>query len=363
MSKLYRRPGSPFYYAAIGKCRFSTRTDVKAKALIVLKRREQEIWERGYDLVDFSGKRPDEFFQKYMEWVTANRRFHTARSYGSITRCFRRFLTAQGVTRMGELNQAILEDYILGRTKVNKRWSVNNHIVALKAILTKAEEWHYLRKNPAKRLKKLEVTDAKVIKCLSEEECGRLLRACQGDEPYYYSMFLAFMTTGLRLGELLNLEWSDIDFDRGLIFVRIKADFAPKGKDLRANRAKERVLPVPRSVLEVLRAKQRESNYVFTDIGGKRFSKHKPRRILLKLAKLAEIPALTRLHELRHTYASLLLGKGVHILHLKELLGHSDIRDTQRYSHMLPEHIKATAGLIENLELWSPEDGVPKLGS
>jgi len=350
MGTLYKRKGSPYYYGCIGKHRFSTGTDRKAWAFQVLRKKEQERWEGSYDLVDNSNRGVDEFFEKYLAWIEANKRYHTLRSYRSIIGTFKKYLRRREIRKLKAISQAMFEDYIMDRLRVSKRWTVNNHIIALKAILNKAVEWHYIRKNPAAKQGRVEVNDSKRIRCLSEEECRRFLETCRHSYLAYYPMFCAFVTTGMRAGELFNLEWVDLDFERDLIYIRSKPGFAPKGKDLRANRAKERMIPIHPMLKELVLKMPKISTYVFTD-NGKFFSKQRPRRLLIRIAKIAGIEGLTRLHELRHSYASLLLSKGVHIFALKELLGHSDIRDTQKYSHMIPEHLKLTTQLIAKIDV------------
>lgn len=350
MSTLYKRGNSPYWYASIGKYRFSTKTEQKTRALRVLKKTEQELWENSYELVDHSNRGPDEFFEKYLAWIGANKRYHTLRSYKTIIGTFRKYIQSRGVRRMRDMRQQLFEEYIMHRLRVSKRWTVNNHIIALKAMFNKAVEWHYIKKNPAARHHQVEVNDAKEIKAMSEKECRRFLDVCEREHFQQYPMFYAFLTTGMRAGELFSLEWTDVDFARKLIYIRNKPGFSPKGKDLRSNKGKERMIPASPGLLKLLDGMPRLSSYVFTD-NGRSFSKQKPRRLLMKIAEKAEIQGLTRLHELRHTYASILLSKGIHIFALKELLGHSDIKDTQRYSHMIPEHFMSARLLVEKIDV------------
>ena len=351
MSNLYKRQGSPYYYGIVKGHRFSTGTNKKMEALRVLEKKERELWERQHDLIDNSNKPAFEFFERYLKWIKLNRRYHTYRSYRSIIGVFKRYFESKGgIMRLKHISSMLFEEYIMHRLKVSKRWSVNNHIIALKAMFNKAFEWHYIGKNPATKQSKVEVNDSKRIRCLSEEEYIRFLETCKSCYPECYSMFCAFLTTGMRAGELFNLEWSDIDFNHSVIYIRIKPGFAPKGKDHRANRAKERMIPLHPKLKNILLKVPKISSYIFTD-GGNPFSKQKPRRLLIRIAKRSNIQGLTRLHELRHTYASLLLSKGVHIFALKELLGHSDIRETQKYSLIIPEHLKLTTELISKINL------------
>lgn len=351
MGTLYKREGSPYYYGCISGHRFTTGAVKKQQAEQVLKAKEREVWENHFDLQDNSSRPAAEFFDKYLKWIESDKRYHTFRSYGSIIKTFRSYFNSKGgLKRLKHINSMVFEEYIMHRLKVSKRWTVNNHIIALKAMFNKAVEWHYIKKNPVKKRSRVEINDSKPIRCLSEAECGRFLAACEAFYPECYPMFCAFITTGMRSGELFNLEWSDIDFGRHLIYICNKPGFSPKGKDLKSNKAKERMIPLHPMLQQVLNAMPRVSSYIFTD-NGKHFSKQKPRRLLMRIAKQANIKGLTRLHELRHTYASLLLSNGVRMFALKELLGHSDMKETQKYSHMIPEHLKLTTELIAKIDV------------
>ncbi|MFH1868394.1 MAG: tyrosine-type recombinase/integrase [Candidatus Omnitrophota bacterium] len=72
--------------------------------------------------------------------------------------------------------------------------------------------------------------------------------------------------------------------------------------------------------------------------------------MLMRIAKKAGIKGLTRLHELRHSYATFLVKRGVDIYRVKELLGHSDIRDTLRYVHFPTEFMKEDVKKLEGLD-------------
>lgn len=154
---------------------------------------------------------------------------------------------------------------------------------------------------------------------------------------------LPLVHTGMRSGELLSLEWKDIDLKNGFIHVRRKEGFMPKGVDHKSGKAKERVIPIHEGVIKVIKTIPRDGDRVFDQ-------HNRPGRILHKIAREAGLKGLTRLHELRHSYASFLLKKGVDIYKIKELLGHSDIRDTMKYAHLPTVHMKEDVKLLESLD-------------
>ena len=140
----------------------------------------------------------------------------------------------------------------------------------------------------------------------------------------------------MRKGELENLEWSDIDFKRRKIKIQWKETWQPK--------TGEREIPIGEQLFDILK-KQREendsglkSNFVFPHRNGGKI-KMKLRDKMIEIAKEANIDGLTKLHTLRHTFASHLVMAGVDLPTVKKLMGHSDIQTTMIYAHLAPEHL------------------------
>jgi len=282
--------------------------------------------------------------QWMIEWVRESYRPHTYRSYKTVLKVFFEYVREQTSAKyLKDIKPMLLEDYKRHRLGTTKTNTLKNHIICIKALLNKAVQWGYLEKSPAKYWNPVEITDAKPIRVLSEEEYRRFMDVCRIDFSKYYPMFYTFIHTGMRKSELLSLEWGDIDLQKGLVFVSSKKDFSPKGIDQKSGKAKERIIPIHDGVIKVIKTIPRK--------GTKVFDQHKrPRRILLRIARKSGIEGLTRLHELRHSYASFLLKKGVDIYKIKELLGHSDIRDTMKYAHLPTVHMKDDVKLLIDLD-------------
>ena len=196
-----------------------------------------------------------------------------------------------------------------------------------------AIKWGYLRDNPCKPIKKLKVRDSKAVRFLTKEECQRLLDACS---PDLYPVYFTFLNTGMRKAELENLEWADIDLERRRIRIRRKENWQPK--------TGERDIPINSQLhallTELHQANQcgLKSNWVFPDRTGGQI-KIKLREKLIQIAKKAGIENLTKVHTLRHTFASHLVMSGVDLPTVKKLMGHSDIQTTMIYAHLAPDHL------------------------
>ena len=350
MGVVYKRKDSPHWWLAYKKGDRRVREASGTKSLTlareVLRRREAEALLSGQAHLKYGRKPVDVFTKEYLEWVKTNRRPHTFRSYNTILITFNAYLKCLGgIDYLEKITPKLLEDYKQHRLSTSKTCTVKNNVIVLKAFFRKAVEWNYLSSNPAKNLRSVEITDSKPIRFLSEEEYRRFMDVCKDEYPDFYPMFYAFVHTGFRKGELLSLEWSDIDFENGFIRIRSKNGFKPKGIDKKTGKAKERIIPIHEGLKKILRLIPREGERVF-----KTYDKHRPRRVLIKIAKKAGIEGLTRLHELRHSYATFLLNKGVDIYKIKELLGHSDIRDTMKYAHLPTVYMKEDIRQLESLD-------------
>jgi len=174
---------------------------------------------------------------------------------------------------------------------------------------------------------------------LTPEQLNRLLKAIE-DEPNIQIANLLRMAlyTGMRRGELLRLQWRDIDFKRGFIHIR-----NPKG-------GKSQTIPLNDKARRVLESHPRtESEYVFPGKnGGPRVNIRIP---INRIKERAGLPKDFRpLHGLRHVYASMLASSGrVDMYTLQKLLTHKSPQMTQRYAHLRDEALKRASNLIGSL--------------
>jgi integrase len=169
-----------------------------------------------------------------------------------------------------------------------------------------------------------------------------------------YTFLLVAVRTGLRAGELLGLEWSDIDFDNR--FVEVSKSYSRNMKSMGATKNKKtRKVDLTPVAAEALRKLQREKKVlgmraVFLGPKGKRLD---DRRIARKLKEIAPRPI--RLHDLRHSYATVRIAKGDNILDVSRQLGHHRVAFTiDRYGHWIPGEHKTQVDELDNLHLAAP---------
>ena len=214
------------------------------------------------------------------------------------------------------------------------------------------------------------------IEPFTVEQAMRFIEATKGHR--LGALFSVATAIGLRKGEALGLKWSAIDFERGTLAVRIalqrvKMPGEKKGKLLltEPKRKSRRTINLPRVCLSALlehRAIQeqerslagtrwKEADYVFTSGIGTPMEPRNLERAYRQILALAGLHHI-RIHDLRHTAATLLLTQGVHPRVVMELLGHSQIAITMNtYSHVVPALMKEAANQMD-AALKTPENPV-----
>ena len=179
---------------------------------------------------------------------------------------------------------------------------------------------------------------------LNPEEIGRLLEAAP---PPFRTLLATAILSGLRQGELLGLHWRDIDFDHELIHVRTALDRKRRDVPPKTERAVRDVVLMP-ALAEALRQHKGETrfdqpdDYVFTTRNGT--PHHAPHIGLRALKPALERAGLQpiRWHDLRHTFASLLIAGGANITFVSRQLGHTSSQITLGiYAHLLDSEEQA----------------------
>lgn len=238
-------------------------------------------------------------------------------------------------------------DVELLHTKERNRTSAitANHLLStLKRMLNLAVTWEYLEKNPAARQEKFKEPPHRE-RYLTKDELPRFLKALDEDEDRLSVAALRLLLfTGCRRGEVLSLTWDNVRLDEDRIFLPLTKN--GRSRTVHLNEKAKEVLT------ELQRRKDQEertasSEYVFPSRQGTRkghiFDLRKP---FEKACIAAEIEKF-RIHDLRHTFATIAAASGATLFEVKNLLGHQDIATTLRYTHALDAGLKkATAGVV-----------------
>ena len=206
-----------------------------------------------------------------------------------------------------------------------------------RAALEKAKEMHLISRNPAIG-RKLPPKKAREMQVLTPDEIQRFL--IQAKEDGYYEMFLLELCSGMRRGELLALEWRDLNFKTSELRIDKQVTFLNGQTVCSKPKTKEsmRTIVLPQSLVEVLKEYRKtvESKLIFPSPlkGGDEYrnpcSVGSTMRLILNRAGCKHV----RFHDLRHTFATMALENGMDIKTLSSVIGHKSSATTlDIYAH------------------------------
>ncbi|MBI4530991.1 MAG: tyrosine-type recombinase/integrase [Candidatus Latescibacteria bacterium] len=204
-----------------------------------------------------------EFAQEFLTVITPDVAPGTRREYDAKLR--NSLLPAFGSRYLAQIAVKDVEMWKAQRAKVVGPKRLNDELTLFKRMLTKARGMGYTKNDPGKDVKKARLPDRRP-RFLTEEEVTRILDTAPAE---WQAVIATGVYAGLRAGELVHLEWSDIDFQKGTLTVQNKADWTTKSK-------KNRTIPMAPALVPYLRRHPRHvgSPYVFCDNAGNRRDSH-----------------------------------------------------------------------------------------
>ncbi|OGQ50784.1 MAG: hypothetical protein A3J24_01550 [Deltaproteobacteria bacterium RIFCSPLOWO2_02_FULL_53_8] len=216
-------------------------------------------------------------------------------------------------------------------------------------------EWEWVKDNPATRVSKDKVDNAR-DRWLTIEEEERLLNAsvlyATGEKnvkiPHYWAqeIVIVALNTGMRQDEILSLRWPDVDLFRKTVAI------------IRSKNGEKRTIPMSQRVFELLKEKARvrniRSDLVFASEAGTKIHDRNLRRAFFNALERSGI-ADFKFHDLRHTFATRLVQAGVDLYTVSKLLGHKDIKMSQRYAHHCPESLRSGVAVLDRISTSSAQ--------
>lgn len=340
----HKRAGSPIWQASYtdasgNRVRRSSGTTNKKEAGALeakwkLEARQERLW----------GIQPsrtfDELMLAYFK-ATENERSNWSRDLYYLKR-LKAFFTGR---ELGKLKRADVRGYIEQRKAEGIANATINREVGLfsSAINYARKEWDWEIHNPAERMRLSEGDGRK--RFATVKEVARLIRTAEQHKraPYLADLIRVAVNTACRRGELLGLRWSQVDLEANTLRL--------EGKDTK--NGKPRRVPLNQQAHAALLNRSRywekhcpDSPWVFCRKSGERnVSIQSSWEAVLKEAKLEDF----HFHDLRHTCGSWLVQSGVPLADVKEVLGHSTIRMTERYAHNAPENSRAAVEKLNAL--------------
>jgi integrase len=240
------------------------------------------------------------------------------------------------------------KNFLRNERKV-KNSTINKYLMVLSKMFNLGIDNELLSKNPVSKVSKLREDNHKIRYLTSDEE-KRLFAEIEREydvldkytrqrkivQPYLYlkPIVTVALQTGMRRGEILNLQWNNIDFEQNFIEL------------LETKSGKSRKIPLSKILKDMLSKMSKNNNYVFVNP-----KTQKPYTTIQKsfttIVKKANIKNF-RFHDLRHTVATRLVEKGVDLVVVQEIMGHSKIETTMRYAHPVPERKKQAILLLNS---------------
>jgi integrase len=298
-----------------------------------------------------------EYLNRWLsDYVKPNLSPRTAEGYEHI--CNHHLIPSLGSVTLNGLKPEHLQHYNQEKQSggLNAQ-TVRHHHTALHKALQTAVEWGLLARNPADAVKPPKAQHPE-MQTWNRNEVNQFLEAAKSTP--YYALFYTLLYTGLRRSEILALRWQDIDFIYSQISVSRSMHYLKGGKVIfrqtKTDKSKRTVKLTPSTFLvldEYRKNKEAESiltgkplsdsDLVFSDIDGKPFLPNTVTHAWIKLVRHTGLKSI-RLHDARHTHASLMLRDGIHPKVVQERLGHSSISITlDTYSHVAPGLQEAAA--------------------
>lgn len=276
----------------------------------------------------------EKFKDEYVKYTSAKNSEDYIRS---IKLSFNQLIEFFGNVPLTEINVRSLDHFI---TTTFSRTPRGAHLYfrTLKAAFSKAVAWDYIKENPLKKIKFPRIPKNHPV-FISSEEFKIILSQTQ--EEFLKELFAVAFNTGMRLGELVNLQWDWINFDDSTIKIKCSDEFQTKSK-------KERIIPINSNIKEILFNVEpaKRKKYIFTNKKGFQLNKDFVTKKFKKAVRDTGLNDAIHFHTLRHSFASMLVQKGVSLYVVKELLGHEDLATTQIYAHLQNQNLRDAVNLI-----------------
>ena len=252
-----------------------------------------------------------------------------------------------GHLTFSELTPLILDTWV--REHLDQGYApvtVNKHIFLMNRLLNMARHWGFIAHNffENRLIRKLPIGNFRQV-FLAEDQIKSLLDACKADSNihiYYVAKLL--LLTGARGGELRGATWAHINWQGYIWEVPVAKGGRPRRIFL--GDAALQVFKDIRDVNEGRGLPTRPNDPVFMNPWRKRVYGHF-HSTWVRCRNRAGLPDV-RMHDLRHTYASILINKGVSLYEVQRLLGHHHITMTERYAHLQPNTLKAKVDLVSD---------------
>jgi len=305
----------------------STSCRKKSDALVFLQDFKLNEYEKRKKLKTIS---LSDFRDQFIEYSAG---IHTPKTLRTHVTAFREFLRVEGNKHLHSIGIREIEHFLSVKKREASEWTARKYYGSLAAAFEKGLQWEYLLENPFRKVAKPKECELQPA-YFTETDFRVLLSVI--DERDFRELCITALLTGLRLDELLHLCWRDIDFTSKLIQIRNSNKFSTKTR-------KNRIVPISDELYRLLTNRKEtirfESEFIFYNKKGGKLRANSVSMKFKKYVRRAHLDDKLHFHSLRHSFASALVRSGVSLYAVQKLLGHSTIKTTEVYSHLLPQQL------------------------
>lgn len=292
--------------------------------------------------VEFENLTFKEFADMHIKHLKLSLEYNSMQSYYTILVKFSKLNDME----MSKIKPIHIQNIVDDMVKTNKESSIKAYLQKLKTMFKAAvEQYNIISSNPVQNIRVKVDKDIQEKTALNSVQSNELLSKIKNEK--YYLVTLIALGCGLRIGEIIGLTWKDIDFTNKTINVnkqwKVINDNGDYGFGSVKSKNSNRVVPMSKSVYKAL------ENYKFRNLDGRIFNYKNTsattselRRTYIKLGYNVSV------HELRHTYATNLISKGLDFKTVAKLMGHDVEQTMKTYSHVTDEMLQKAFNLINN---------------
>ena len=238
--------------------------------------------------------------------------------------------------RLCDITTRDIQTYHMMISKKLSQSTANRHLALLSMMFNVAIQWDILDRSPCKSVKKFK-EDNQSQRFLSADEIGRLYQAMEAeDNKVAVNALKLLLLTGCRREEILKLKWEDASIESGTLFL---PDSKTGSRYVQLNAAAREILS------SIVRGK---GPFVFPGHHDSEKPINNPRKCFTRVLTAAGIEHI-RLHDLRHTHASILVNSGASLFVVQKALGHSNPNTSQRYSHLSDKTLRDASETVSAL--------------
>lgn len=242
-----------------------------------------------------------------------------------------------GDRRLCDITTRDIQVYHMMISKKLSQATANRHLALLSMMFNVAIQWDILERSPTKGVKKFKEDNQKQ-RFLSADEIGRLYQAMEAEHnKVAVNALKLLLLTGCRREEILKLKWEDVSIESGTLFL---PDSKTGSRYVQLNAAAKELLT------SIVRGK---GPFVFPGHRDENKPLNNPRKCFTRLLDRAKIEEGVRLHDLRHTHASILVNAGASLFVVQKALGHSNPITSQRYSHLSNQTLRDASETVSAL--------------